>query len=81
MGVEMETIKLQTQNISKSFAGERIIKDITISLGENELVSLLGVSGIGKSTLFNVIAGVLSPDTGRVLLNSEDITGQAGKVS
>lgn len=81
MGVEMGTIKLEAQNISKNFANERIIKDINISLGENELVSLLGVSGIGKSTLFNVIAGVLTPDAGSVLLDGEDITGQAGKVS
>ncbi|HBV88498.1 ABC transporter ATP-binding protein [Desulfosporosinus sp.] len=77
----MGKIKLETQTISKSFAGELIIKDININLGENELVSLLGVSGIGKSTLFNVIAGVLPPETGHVLLNGEDITGQAGKVS
>lgn len=77
----MEIIKLETQHISKSFAGELIIKDINIRLGENELVSLLGVSGIGKSTLFNIIAGVLSPECGRVFLNGEDITGQAGKVS
>lgn len=77
----MSAVKLQTQNISKNFAGELIIKDINISLNENELVSLLGVSGIGKSTLFNVIAGVLTPEAGKVFLNGEDITGQAGKVS
>lgn len=77
----MKAIKLETQAISKSFSGEIVIKDINIKLGENELVSLLGVSGIGKSTLFNVIAGVLAPDTGHVFLNGEDITGQAGKVS
>lgn len=77
----MGKIKLETQSISKSFAGELTIKDINIILGENELVSLLGVSGIGKSTLFNVIAGVLPAETGKVLLNSEDITGQTGKVS
>jgi len=77
----MKLIKLEAQNISKRFAGELVIKDINIRLGENELVSLLGVSGIGKSTLFNVIAGVLAPDTGQVFLNGEDITGQAGKVS
>ncbi|MGI6120533.1 MAG: ABC transporter ATP-binding protein [Desulfosporosinus sp.] len=77
----MGIIKLETQHISKSYAGVLIIKDINVRLGENELVSLLGVSGIGKSTLFNVIAGVLQPDSGRVLLNGEDITGQAGKVS
>lgn len=77
----MSKIKLETQNITKSFAGELTIKDINISLCENELVSLLGVSGIGKSTLFNVISGVLLPETGHVILNGEDITGQAGKVS
>jgi ABC-type nitrate/sulfonate/bicarbonate transport system ATPase subunit len=77
----MGTMKLETQNISKHFAGELIIKDISIHLKENELVSLLGVSGIGKSTLFNVIAGVATPETGKVLLNGEDITGRAGKVS
>ena len=74
-------IRLQTQNVSKSFAGELTIKDISIVLKENELVSLLGVSGIGKSTLFNVIAGVSIPDSGKVLQDGIDITGQAGKVS
>lgn len=77
----MSNLKLETQTISKSFAGELIIKDISIQLFDHELVSLLGVSGIGKSTLFNVIAGVLAPETGRVFLNGEDITGQAGRVS
>jgi ABC-type nitrate/sulfonate/bicarbonate transport system ATPase subunit len=77
----MGIIKLETQHVTKSFAGELIIKDINIKLGENELVSLLGVSGIGKSTLFNIIAGVLPPESGRVILNGEDITGQASKVS
>jgi len=73
--------KLETQNICKYFAQQPIIKDINIYLKENELVSLLGVSGIGKSTLFNVIAGVLVPESGRVILNGQDITGQAGKIS
>ncbi|MEL1136325.1 ABC transporter ATP-binding protein [Desulfitobacterium sp. THU1] len=77
----MSKIKLETRNISKSYAGELTIKNINIRLGENELVSLLGVSGIGKSTLFNVIAGVQVPDSGQVLMEGEDIAGQTGKVS
>lgn len=77
----MGAFKLETQNITKRFAGELIIKDISMGLKENELVSLLGVSGIGKSTLFNVIAGVLHADAGTVTLNGEDITGQAGIIS
>ena len=77
----MEAMKLEAQNISKSFAGELIIKDVSIVLRESELVSLLGVSGIGKSTLFNVIAGILPTDTGSVTLGGEDITGRAGSIS
>ncbi|MFZ5974460.1 MAG: ABC transporter ATP-binding protein [Bacillota bacterium] len=77
----MEAMKLEARNITKRFAGEIIIKDVSIGLKESELVSLLGVSGIGKSTLFNVISGVLRSDAGTVTLNGEDITGQAGKIS
>jgi|SRR5690554_6135200 len=77
----MEKVKLETRNISKGFGGKLTIKDINIYLQENELVSLLGVSGVGKSTLFNIIAGVLIPDSGQVLLNGGDITSQTGKVS
>lgn len=77
----MGAMKLETRGITKSFAGEPIIKDVSIGLREGELVSLLGVSGIGKSTLFNVISGVLPADKGRVTLNGEDITGRAGRIS
>ncbi|HHV65181.1 MAG TPA: ABC transporter ATP-binding protein [Peptococcaceae bacterium] len=77
----MKKVRLETHNICKNYAGELIIKDINIYLRENELVSLLGVSGIGKSTLFNVIAGVTAPEAGQVFLDGRDITGQAGKVS
>ena len=46
-----------------------------------KLVCLLGVSGGGKTTLFNVISGLLRPDAGRVLLDGRDITGQPGSIS
>jgi ABC-type nitrate/sulfonate/bicarbonate transport system ATPase subunit len=77
----MDAMKLETRGITKSFAGEPIVKDVSIGLREGELVSLLGVSGIGKSTLFNVIAGVLPADAGQVFLNGEDITGRSGRIS
>lgn len=73
--------KLETKQVSKSFDGRKIIEDISISLGEREIVSLLGVSGAGKTTLFNVISGLVEPDSGKVLLNGEEITGQAGHIS
>ena len=74
-------IILYTKNITKSFGGKRIIEDISIELYKNEIVCLLGVSGIGKSTLFNVLSGLLMPDSGAVYLNGTDITGKPGNVS
>ena len=72
---------LETENISVSFDGTKIIEDINIVLNRGELVSLLGVSGSGKSTLFNAISGLLAPDSGRILFKGEDITGKSGKLS
>ncbi|MBQ4267942.1 MAG: ABC transporter ATP-binding protein [Clostridia bacterium] len=74
-------LKLKAENITKSFEGEEIIKDITVELNEKEIVSLLGVSGGGKTTLFNVLSGLSLPDSGRVYLQNEDITGKPGKIS
>lgn len=73
--------KLKVLGVSKSFDGEAVIQDIHIRLQEWELVSLLGISGGGKTTLFNVIAGLSQPDEGRVLLDGRDITGRPGNVS
>lgn len=72
---------LQINGVSKSFEEEQIIKDISMELKEGEIVSLLGVSGGGKTTLFNIIAGLSVPEQGNVLLEGEDITGKPGKVS
>lgn len=58
-----------------------MLEDISISLQKGELVSLLGVSGAGKTTLFNVISGLYRPETGQVLLNGEDVTGKPGRIS
>lgn len=72
---------LQVKNISKSFDDEKIIENISLELHEGEIVSLLGVSGGGKTTLFNIIAGLNSPDSGQVLLDGENIIGKPGNVS
>lgn len=72
---------LQVKGVSKSFEQEQIIQDISIELREGEIVSLLGVSGGGKTTLFNIIAGLSEPDGGKVYLENEDVTGKPGNVS
>lgn len=73
--------ELQVINITKSFEHEKIIENVSLSLHKNEIVSLLGVSGGGKTTLFNVIAGLSKPDSGSVLLDDKEITGQPGQIS
>lgn len=72
---------LQVKGVSKAFEKEEIIRDISLELKEGEIVSLLGVSGGGKTTLFNIIAGLREPDEGAVFLENENITGKPGKVS
>lgn len=67
--------------VTKQFDSRIIIDDIDIYINKGEIVSLLGVSGVGKTTLFNVIAGVLKPDRGQVFLNGEDISGKSGSIS
>ena len=73
--------QLKVSHISKAFDDQEILKDVTLELRDNELVSLLGVSGGGKTTLFNVISGLLKPEEGQVILDEKDITGQPGNVS
>lgn len=72
---------LKAQNISKSFGEKQVLSDVNITLNKGEIVSLLGVSGAGKTTLFNILSGIYKADTGKVYLNGEDITGKPGKVS
>lgn len=72
---------LVTKDITKRFDGNTIIEGINIELGDKELVSLIGVSGAGKTTLFNTISGLTQPEEGKVLLNGEDITGTSGRIS
>ncbi len=73
--------ELKVSHVSKAFSDQEVLKDVTLELHDNELVSLLGVSGGGKTTLFNVISGLLKPEEGQVILDGKDITGQPGNVS
>lgn len=73
--------ELTVKNVSKSFDGRKIIENISLTLHPGELVSILGVSGGGKTTLFNVISGLTEPDGGQVILDGEDITGKPGRIS
>ena len=63
---------LEVKNLSYSFGNSPILKDINIHVNENEMIAIVGSSGVGKSTLFNLIAGVLKKQTGEITINGSD---------
>lgn len=74
-------MKLEVKNVSKHFGNNHVLDDINIYLNDGEIVSILGASGGGKTTLFNIISGLMIPDAGNVLLNEEEVTGMSGRIS
>jgi ABC-type nitrate/sulfonate/bicarbonate transport system ATPase subunit len=76
-----EAAMFRCQHITKNYDGMAVVKDVSLELAGGGFISLLGPSGVGKTTLFNVLAGVDRPDAGTVFLNGKDITGASGKVS
>jgi ABC-type nitrate/sulfonate/bicarbonate transport system ATPase subunit len=73
--------ELIVKQVAKAFPDKQVLADINLVVHQGEIVCLLGVSGVGKTTLFNIIAGLNRPDEGAVLLDGADITGVSGKVS
>ena len=72
---------LQAEHITKAYGDNQVLQDISIHLEEGELVCVLGVSGVGKTTLFNILSGLVLPDRGEILLENEDVTGKTGNLS
>jgi lipopolysaccharide export system ATP-binding protein len=66
---------LETEEISKSYRGRRVVDDVSLKVTRGEIVGLLGPNGAGKTTSFYMVVGLISPDSGRVLLDGEDVTG------
>ncbi|MHC4725252.1 MAG: ABC transporter ATP-binding protein [Planctomycetota bacterium] len=67
---------LRVKDISKAFDGNLIIKDVSFEVSEGQYFVLLGSSGVGKSLLFETIAGAIYPDTGQIFLDGTDITAE-----
>ncbi len=65
---------LETAEISKTYRGRRVVDDVSIFVKQGEVVGLLGPNGAGKTTSFYMIVGLISPDSGKVMLNGEDLT-------
>jgi len=65
---------LRASSVSRSFAGVEALRDVSIELGQGEVVGLIGPNGAGKSTLVNVLSGFDRPTSGRVLIEDRDVT-------
>jgi lipopolysaccharide export system ATP-binding protein len=67
-------LKLQAVELSKSYRGRKVVDDVEVEIGQGEVVGLLGPNGAGKTTTFYMLVGLARPDSGRVLLNGNEIT-------
>src|SRR5690625_5135919 len=74
-------MKLTLDRVSKSFEGKQVLDEISLDVKDGEFVSLIGPSGSRKSTLFNLIGGLLSPDEGDIIMNGKNITNKSGHIS
>jgi len=68
---------LEVENLSKAFGGLMAVKQVDFAVDEGEIVGLIGPNGAGKTTLFNLISGLLKPDSGTIKLNGRDVAGLA----
>ena len=69
---------IQVQDVSKCFGSFQALDRVSVDIETGSLVALLGPSGSGKSTLLRAIAGLESPDSGRIFLTGEDATAVGG---
>ncbi|MFI3205722.1 MAG: ABC transporter ATP-binding protein [Clostridia bacterium] len=65
---------LSIENVSKKFGDTPVLNSLSFTVNEGEFLTLLGSSGCGKTTTLRIIAGIESPDNGKILLNDKDIT-------
>lgn len=66
---------LEMRGIGKSYGSTRVLRDVNLTVEEGEFVAILGFSGTGKSTLLSLIAGLVTPDAGEVLLKGQPVRG------
>ncbi|TKI05345.1 ABC transporter ATP-binding protein [Martelella alba] len=72
--------KLSIRQVSRRFGAVTALATTDLQIAQGEFVCVVGPSGCGKSTLFNVISGVLAPDSGQIFIDDRDVTGSTGHV-
>ena len=73
---------LETEKLTKFFGDTHAVDKVDFTIGEGEVLALIGSNGAGKTTLVNLISGLIEPDSGRILFRGEDVTHQsvAGRI-
>ena len=66
---------LRTQNLTKSYGGRTVVREVNLDVKSGEVVGLLGPNGAGKTTTFYMVVGLTPPDSGQVLLDGKEVTG------
>src|SRR6267378_4302535 len=69
--------KLSTDEIGKSYKGRQVVRGVNLEVCQGEVVGLLGPNGAGKTTSFYIIVGLITPDSGQVILDGQDVTALA----
>ena len=71
------TVALETRDLQKSFGGLKVTRELSLKVEQGARHALIGPNGAGKTTVINLLTGVLQADSGRILLEGQDITGLA----
>jgi len=70
-------MRLRAENLIKQYKKRKVVNDMSLDVEQGEIVGLLGPNGAGKTTTFYMVVGLVKPDSGRVFLDDEEITGNA----
>ena len=65
---------LRTKNLTKSYSGRTVVREVSLEVSSGEVVGLLGPNGAGKTTTFYMVVGLTTPDEGQVILDGKDVT-------
>lgn len=65
---------IEVIGVSKSFGTQRVLRDVSFKVNEDEILAVVGPSGVGKSVLLKLIMGILEPDSGEIIVNGMNIT-------
>jgi ABC-type branched-subunit amino acid transport system ATPase component len=79
VGAERPEPVIRTESVSAGYGGSRVVKDVSISAGQGEIVAVVGPNGSGKSTLLKTMAGLVAPSAGRIWHGDLDVTALPGE--